>query len=71
MVGILQRVLWPFRKLSQEVRDEVAEKAALAARVALAEAPLLDDLLDGKEVVVELRVTLKRAPKKFETPGAS
>ncbi len=56
--AILKLATWPFKKISREVGEEIAEKAQLAARAALAEAPLLDDLLDGKEVTLEAVVSV-------------
>ena len=50
---------WPLRRVKEEVGEEIAEKAALAAKAALAEAPVLDALLDGKPVTVELTIRLK------------
>jgi hypothetical protein len=47
---------WPFAKVSQEVGEEIAEQAALTMRAALAEAPVLDALLDGKPVTIKLTV---------------
>lgn len=60
---ILKVASWPFKKVDEKLGEEIAEKAALATRAALAEAPLLDDLLDGKPVtlhVAPLMIQLKR-----------
>lgn len=58
---------WPFAKVSEEVGEEIAEKAALTMRAALAESPALDDLVDYKPVdivitpePIRLRVQLQR-----------
>lgn len=50
---------WPFQRLSREVGEEIAEKSALAMRAALAEAPVLDALLDGDPISVTITVQLK------------
>ena len=54
------RVAWPFKRISQEVGEEVFEKGALAMRGALAEAPILDDLLDGKPVDIVMTIQLRK-----------
>lgn len=51
---------WPFRKVSKEIGEDLAEKAAIAAASALAEMPILDDLLDGKPVEIVVTVQMKR-----------
>lgn len=59
-MSIWNKLLAPLKRIDSEIAEGIAEKAAVGARAALAEAPLLDDLLDGKEVVVEMRIRLKR-----------
>jgi len=60
MENILKKLLWPARKLSEAVSAEVAEKAAIGARAALGEVPMLDALLDGEEVILEVKLKLKK-----------
>lgn len=60
MTNILSKLLWPLQKLSQDVAEQVAEKARVATRAALAEAPILDDLFDGKPVDLVMTIQLKR-----------
>lgn len=59
MNNFLKGLLWPFRKLSDEVSEEVAEKAAIGAHAALGEVPMLASLLKGEEITVEIKVRLK------------
>jgi hypothetical protein len=63
MMNIFKQLLWPVRKLSDEVSEEVAEKAAIGARAALGEAPILDALLKGEEVVLEMKISLRQQTK--------
>ena len=46
-------------KLSDAANAEVQEKITLGMKTALAEVPLLDALLDGKEVTLEITLKLK------------
>jgi hypothetical protein len=55
----LKYLKWPLVKLSKEIAEEVEEKGAVAMRGALSEAPLLDDLLDGKEVLVTVQCKIR------------
>lgn len=48
--------------LDKRIADEIRAKSAIAAQAVLAEAPLLDDLLDGKEIEVTMKIQLKRVP---------
>lgn len=47
-------------RLDLKLSEEIATKAAIGARAALAEVPLLDDLLDGKPVELVMTIQLKR-----------
>ena len=62
--GFLKRVgkgaAWPFKKIDEEVGEALAQKAALAMAAVLNEAPILDDLLDGKPVDITITVQLRR-----------
>jgi len=64
IVGFFKKIgkgaAWPFRKIDEEVGEALAEKAMLATRAALAEAPILDDLLDGKPVDITITVQMRR-----------
>jgi hypothetical protein len=59
IVGFFKKIgkgaAWPFKKIDEEVGEALAEKAMLATRAALAEAPILDDLLDGNTITVQMR----------------
>ncbi len=60
---ILSKIGKPFATLDDKITQNIAEKATLATRAALAEAPLLDALLDGEPVEIHLSpitIQLKR-----------
>jgi predicted RNase H-related nuclease YkuK (DUF458 family) len=66
--GFLKKIgkgaAWPFNKIDEKIGEELAEKAMLATRAALAEAPILDDLVDGKEieiVIAPIKIQLRRS----------
>jgi hypothetical protein len=56
---ILKVVLYPLKKLDAETSELVAEKAAVGAQAALAEAPILNALLKGEEVELTVKLQLK------------
>lgn len=62
--NILKRVgngiAFPFRRINEEIAEDIAEKAAFATAAALNEVPILDDLLDGKPVDITITVQMKR-----------
>lgn len=62
--GFFKRVgkgaAWPFKKIDEKIGEELAEKASLAMAAVLNEAPVLDDLLDGKPVDIVVTVQMKR-----------
>ena len=58
---ILKAVLYPIHKLDTETSEFVAEKAAVGTQAALAEVPILADLLRGQEVT--LTIKLQFTPK--------
>lgn len=60
---------YPFKRLKKEAVEEIFETGAVAFRGALSEAPMLDDLLDGKEIIMEfggvsIPIRLRRATEK-------
>ena len=59
MPSFLDRLKSPFRLLDKKITEDIAAKAAVAVRAALLEAPLLDSLLDGEEVVLHVQADVK------------
>lgn len=60
MNDFLKKLLWPARKLDDATSALIAEKAAVGAQGALGEVPMLDSLLKGEEITVEIKVRLKQ-----------
>lgn len=52
-------VIRPFTKIDDHVAAEINEKVSVVVASALAQAPILDALLDGKAVTVDLSITLQ------------
>lgn len=59
MTNFLSALKWPFRKLDEEASRQIGEKAAIGARAALGEAPILDALLKGEEVTLQVKIQMK------------
>lgn len=55
--------VWPFRRISEEVGEELAEKVSMGVRAGLAEAPILDALFDGREIEAEVKVSVRLRAK--------
>lgn len=56
---ILSKIIWPLKKLDEETSELVAEKSAVAVHAALSEVPIVQSLLNGEEVTLEVKLKLK------------
>lgn len=59
MDKFLSALKWPFKTLSNDISQQVAEKAAIGAKAALGEAPILEALLAGQEVTLQIKLQFK------------